>query len=254
MTPRCPKCQRTIPAADVNVANDVAFCRVCNAAHPLSELVHEPEIDPNVDLTRPPAGAWYRSTGLGSNIGATHRSFGAAIGLLAVTLFWNGIVSVFVVLAIGSTLHLLQWPIPSWFPSSQMKGGEFAGWGMTIFLWLFLTPFIVIGTVMFVAFLSALGGRTEVRIHHTQGEVFTGIGPLGWRRRFNAEGVKAVRIENQTWRDKHGRDQNKTHLVIEPLTGKRIKFGSMLRDDRRDFVVAAVRKALAQGGSEMFTP
>lgn len=247
MTPTCPRCQRAIPSTDVNVANDVAFCRACNIAHPLSYLVHGEDLDPNVDITRPPPGAWYHSTGLGAKIGATHRSLGTAIGLLLCSLFWNGIVSVFVFLAAASTLHLLGWPVPDWLPSPKMKGGGLPGLGMTIFLWLFLTPFIVVGAAMFAGFLSAVGGRTEVRIHHAQGEVFTGIGLLGWRRHFNPQTVKEVRTENQNWRDKHGRARHKTHIIIEPLTGKRIKFGSALRKDRRDFVVAAIRKALAPG-------
>ncbi len=245
MTPTCPKCQRAIPATDVNVANDVAFCRACNSAHPLSGLVHEEAIAADVDVTRPPPGAWYRSTGFGAVIGATHRSLGTALAMLAFSLFWNGIVSVFVAVAIASTCHLLGWQLPDWFLSPKMKGGGLPGWGMTIFLWLFLTPFIAVGLLLFGTFLSALGGRTEVRIHHAHGEVFGGIGPFGRRRRFNTQAIKQVRIESKTWRDKRGTEREKYRIIIEPAEGKPIKFGSMLREDRRKFVAAAVRKALA---------
>jgi 5-methylcytosine-specific restriction endonuclease McrA len=30
VTPTCRKCKQAIPGEDVNVANDVAYCRACN--------------------------------------------------------------------------------------------------------------------------------------------------------------------------------------------------------------------------------
>src|SRR5205823_132174 len=138
---------------------------------------------------------WYRDSGVGAVAGATHRSAGTAIGLLALSLFWNGIVSVFVFFALNATLHLWHVPRPGWFPAPKMNGGEM-GAGMTIFLWLFLTPFILIGLAMLAGFLSALGGRTEVTVQGGQAVLYSGIGPLGRRRRFNAELVKEVRIDD----------------------------------------------------------
>src|SRR5207253_8518559 len=110
MTAICPKCHRQIPIADVNVATDVALCRSCNLVHKLSELVQVAELEEGVDFARLPAGAWYRDSGMGVVIGATHRSLGTAFALLLFTLFWNGIVSVFVFLALNSTLALLHVP------------------------------------------------------------------------------------------------------------------------------------------------
>src|SRR5688572_16635278 len=106
VTPTCPKCSTLISAEDINVAADVAFCRPCNGAQSLSELVHGTGIDSNIDLLRPPEGAWQREHPLGRLIGATHRSAGGAIGSLLFGLFWNGIVSIFVALAVASTLAI----------------------------------------------------------------------------------------------------------------------------------------------------
>ena len=184
MTPTCSQCKRVIPDADVIVATDVAFCRACNIAHKLSSLVHGVTLD-EVDLGRPPEGTWRRGSGIGVAIGATHRSVGMAFATLAFALFWNGIVSVFVLLALSSTLQHLNVPTPDWFPAPKMNGGAI-GVGMTIFLWIFLTPFIAVGLAMAAAFVSALGGRTEIQIRQSEGLVFTGIGSIGWRRRFNA--------------------------------------------------------------------
>jgi len=243
VTPTCPKCKNAIAGEDINVAKDVAFCRVCNVSYQLSELTQGSELTADLDLHHPPPGAWCRSDGAGTLVGATHRSFGAALGMLAMALFWNGIVSVFVLVAISGTLHHLHVSVPEWFPAPKMNGGNM-GVGMTIFLWLFLTPFILIGSFLFGAFLSSIGGRTEVQIHNTQSSVYAGIGVFGFRRRFDASLVKDVRIEDRTWRDGDGDRQRKTNILIEMRDGKLIRFGSMLREDRRRFVAGATRRTL----------
>ena len=97
---------------------------------------------------------------------------------------------------------------------------------------------------MIGAFLSSLGGRTEVRVNNAEGVVFTGIGPLGYRRRFDASAVKDVRLDEQQWRNKNGSLQQKTSIVIETREGKQVKLGSMLTPERRKFVAGAVRKVL----------
>jgi membrane protein implicated in regulation of membrane protease activity len=244
-TPTCTQCRSTIPGEDVNVANDVAFCRKCNLSYRLSALTSGAELDPNIDVRTPPAGAWVRSGGWDTVIGATHRSLGAAIAMLCFGLFWNGIVSVFVLLATSATLHHLDIRIPDWFPAPKMNGGDM-GVSMTLFLWLFLTPFIAIGLFFVGSFLSCLFGRTEVRLRDTQGMVFTGIGALGYKRRFIATDVKEVTIDDRQWRDSDGDRRRNTAIVIETREGRRIRFGSMLSEDRRRFVASALRRLLVR--------
>ncbi|HEY1172088.1 MAG TPA: hypothetical protein VGH19_12010 [Verrucomicrobiae bacterium] len=245
LTPTCPQCSRVIPAEDINVVKDVAYCRSCNLASDLSVLVHgisEPAVV--VDLQNPPKGAWYRrEVGL-TVIGATHRSWGAAVATLAFGLFWNGVVSVFVMLALLSTLKLLGVPLPSWVPKMD---GEQLGWGMTIFLWLFLTPFIVVGLGMIGAFLSSIGGKTEVRVEMSDGLVFVGVGSVGWKKRFNLREVKGVRVINNSWTDSDGDRRKKTGIVIELHDGKEIEFGSVLTKERMMFVAGALRRAVTGG-------
>ena len=52
----CSQCQNTIPAEDVNVASDVAFCRPCNRATRLSDLVSSSVPLMEFDPTNPPHG------------------------------------------------------------------------------------------------------------------------------------------------------------------------------------------------------
>ncbi len=243
VTPTCSRCGKAIPSEDINVANDVAYCRLCNLSHQLSALTQGTELDSNIDLNNAPPGTWYRNDGSGPVIGATHRSIGAAIGALAFALFWNGIVSIFVLLALASTLRHMGLDLPEWFPAPDMKGNPMPV-GMTIFLWIFLLPFIGVGLFMIGTFLSALGGRTEVRMNNAEGVVFTGVGALGYRRRFDASGVKDVRIEESQWSDRRGHRQRKTLILIETRDGKQVKLGSMLTPERRKFLAGALRKAL----------
>jgi len=197
------------------------------------------DISANLDLDHPPKGAWFVNDGGGTVIGATNRSLGTAFGLLFFALFWNGIVSIFVLLAISGTLHILHVPQPDWFPAPRMNGGDM-GVGMVLFLWVFLTPFIAVGLFVAGSCLNCLFGRTEARVTGTQGIVFTGVGALGWRRRFDASQVKDTRILQTT----SSKGQDTFNLLIETRDGKQIKFGSMLSNERRQFVLGALRKTL----------
>ena len=243
VTPTCSRCGKAIPSEDINVANDVAYCRACNVSHQLSALTQGTELDSGVDLNNPPSGAWHRNDGAALVIGASHRSIGTAIGALAFGLFWNGIVSVFVLVAISGTLRNLGITPPHWFPAPVMNDSPMSV-GMTIFLWTFLTPFILVGLFMVGAFFSSLFGRTEVRMSAAEGIVFTGVGSLGYRRRFDATGVKDVRIEDRQWRDSDGDRRRRTCILIETREGNQVKLGGMLTPERRKFVAGALRKVL----------
>lgn len=241
-TPVCPRCKRPIPSEDVNVATDVAFCRACDITHRLSALATGSVVDENVDLSRPPGGAWFERTGDGVVLGATHRALGQAFGLLFFSLFWNGVVSVFVLMATAATLHHLGIPLPHWFPMSK---GTAVPLPLTIFLWLFLTPFIAVGLVVLATFLSALAGRTELRIQRDEVTLFTGVGPVGFRKRFATTAVRDVRLQEQSWRDNRGTARQQKSLVID-TDAKPVTFGTMLSEPRRRFIAAAAKKELVR--------
>jgi hypothetical protein len=245
VTPTCSQCGARIQSEDVNVAQDVAYCRACNLSFELSELTRATEMRAGVNLQAPPAGAWSRPEADGLVIGASHRSVGRALGALAISLFWNGIVSIFVLVALAGTLRNLEVRLPEWFPAPNMNDAPMSS-GMTIFLWIFLTPFMVIGLAMIGAFLGAIGGRTEVTIRNGEGVVFTGLGPIGWRQRFDARAVRAVRIDDQAWSDSDGHRQRKAWIVIETRDGAKTRFGSMLLEERRRFVAGALSNMLTR--------
>jgi hypothetical protein len=239
--PTCPHCHQVIVADDINVAKDLAYCRRCNLGHELSVLVGLGDEASKVDLHRPPAGTWYVSDPSGMTAGASHRSWGQALGLLAISLFWNGIVSVFVAVALSGTLHHLGWGVPDWFPAPKMNG-ETMGLGELTFLWLFLTPFILVGTGLLVAFVSTLGGRTEVRVSGGTGKVVVGMGPLAWSRRFDPARIRSVSMAPRKWRNQDGDARSQNEIVLEEDSGRKVRFGSLLKEERQHFLLAALRK------------
>lgn len=242
MAPTCPLCQKIIPPDDCNPGRDLAYCRSCREAFSLAELTLEVATGEVVDLARPPSGTWYRSGASGTVAGASHRSILKALFALIFGLFWNGIVSVFVVFALSGTLHVLHLPAPSWFPAPVMNDKTMAP-GMVTFLWLFLTPFILVGLATVGAFLSSIAGRTEIRLRDGKGSVFVGLGPLGWSRNFVPGQVKSVKVEDRSWQDSDG-DRHRRAVIALTLERKTITFGSGLSDQRRRFLAAALRQSL----------
>lgn len=242
VAPTCPRCKQVIPSEDVNVGNDIAYCRSCNLSHRLSTLTLGTALDENVDVSRPPSGTWFQREVDGLVLGATHRSLGQAVAMLFICLFWNGIVSVFVAIAVGSTLHHLAIPLPSKFPAPMHNAMPV---GMTIFLWLFLTPFIGIGLTMIAALLSSLAGRTEIRIRGNECLIFNGVGPLGFTKRVSTTEIKDIRVEDRRWRDSDGHSQRKAEILIE-TESRTVRFGSMFTPERRQFVAAALRRELVR--------
>ena len=86
-TRACPACKNAILGDD-----DAACCHACRQLHRPLALTRGILLGKNVDLGTPPAGAWYRTDGMMRVAGATNRSIGAAIGLLAISLFWIDVV------------------------------------------------------------------------------------------------------------------------------------------------------------------
>jgi hypothetical protein len=212
MEASCPKCHALIPAAQVDVATDVAGCPTCGEVFALSSIVATQDVSPEFDINDPPAGAWFYDDFRGWRIGASTRSPAAFI-LLA---FWC--------VGLGVVVDRLY--------GRQIATGEF-----NLAASLFGIPF-VLGTLL-CGGLTAMRvfGRIDVLVTETAGRVFTGVGPFGWTRRFDWSNV--TRIEEQVL----GYDYpgNGDGQVISLVGKKRLKFGSMMSDLRRHFVLQGLR-------------
>jgi hypothetical protein len=216
----CPTCETVVVPDDVNVAKDVAYCRKCNVAFSLSELVHDGEDervavapDPAVDFNQPPKGVWFEQTFEGFVIGATTRS---ALGCFLVPFMcvWSG----------GSLGGIY---------GTQIINGQFS-----LFQTLFGIPFLI-GTVIIGSLaVMCVIGRVVLTVDRDSGSVFTGVGKIGFTKRFEWKDVTRVYEE-----EKRGSKGSVTKQIV--LEGKdRITFGSMLSDNRRYFILQVLKKML----------
>lgn len=206
----CPKCRVPIPLTDVNVATDLALCRACGETFSFAALQETAEAE-SVDLARPPRGAWFHKDNRGFEAGASTRSW-AALFLVPFMAVWSGF-------SLGGIY------------GSQMWKGEF-NLGMS----LFGIPF-VLGTLLFGSLaLMSVCGKVVVSVRGPDGLVFTGIGPVGWRRRFRWNEVTGVRRSSSADSEGH-RTQR---ITLEgPAT---LHFGTGLSEARRDFLLAALNQ------------
>ncbi len=118
---------------------------------------------------------------------------------------------------------------------SQVAQGKF-----NLLQSLFGLPFLL-GTLFLVPLtLMMIFGKVTVQVIGADGMIFTGIGPFGWRRRFNWFDVKAVRVETY-WSG--GRNQTQQTRIVLEGSGK-LRFASGLRLQRQEFLAGVLRQEL----------
>lgn len=231
----CPVCGENLPADFINIQEGVALCSACGQLSRLSEVVSHKRPVTEI-LEKPPKGCSITEWGQDVVIYASCRSMTGFLGALAFSLFWNGIVSVFVLVALAGLYTNLVGPVPAWFPAPQMN--QPMNLGMTLFLCIFLLPFVTVGVVMIGAVVMTLAGKVEVSVGETEGVVRTGVGVLAWRSRFDATAVRRVTMGTSTWQN----NQEKSSPVIVIEADRTIKFGSMLTEERREWTQVVLQQ------------
>ncbi len=232
----CPQCDAPIGPEAMNITEGVALCPTCGKLSRLSEVV---------DLTRPlgelianpPHGCSIDEWGDHTTLHATLRSGTGLLGSLFVAIFWNGIVSVFVLSAMAGLYQNLVGPIPEWFPAPNID--DEMSLGMVLFLCLFLVPFVLVGAFLIAAVCSFAFGRVEVTIDRHAARVRTGVGPFNWTSRFDPNKVDRVEAGLTSWQSN---DQHQEVIVIH--SDRTVKFGSMLTETRRDWLRDVLRAKL----------
>lgn len=116
--------------------------------------------------------------------------------------------------------------------------------GMTLFLCVFLLPFIAIGASLLATALLYAAGKIEVRIGHQEAVVRTGIAFLAWSRRFDPTQVRRLEVGTTSW-ETNGRPGRT--VVVE--ADRQLKFGSLLTDQRREWMRAILHVLLVQPGA-----
>jgi hypothetical protein len=108
-----------------------------------------------------------------------------------------------------------------------------------LFMSLFGIPFFLGSIIFWSLALMATFGRTVIKVNGDQGTIFTGVGPVGWMRKFKWSGIREVSEGLGNYR-RNGQYQQQ--IVLEGDT--RLTFGSGLRQDRRYFMLNALRSVL----------
>lgn len=235
----CPHCDAPIGPEAMNVAEGVALCPRCGKLSRLSEVIDwRPIAELSQDL---PAGCRIEEWGDHTTLTASLRSGSGLLGTLFVAIFWNGIVSVFVLVALAGLYQNLAGPLPAWFPAPDFD--DSMSLGMTLFLCIFLIPFVLIGMAMMGAVLIYAFGRVEVTIDRHAAQVRTGAGPFNWTGRFDPNKVERVEAGLSSW-ETNGRRQE----LIVIHADRTVKFGTMLTDIRRMWLRDFLRGKLLRRG------
>lgn len=242
----CPECDQEIEPRDISMKEGMALCSGCGELTRLSELNLTGRSSEEV-LGTPPAGCTAQIVSRGVTLQASLASAGGFLGMAAISLFWNGIVSVFTVVAAAGLYSNLVGPIPEWFPAPGVEDGEVLmnnkpmGIGGTLFLCLFLTPFWLIGSGMILGMVTSLCGRVEVQIEGAHSFVATGAGPFVWKKRFQADQVDSVVLASPKWKSS---DDDQASQLIELQGAKSIRFGSQLPEERLEWLRVALKEVL----------
>lgn len=216
----CPQCGQPIPPADLNPGADLAVCRDCNETFTLSECrrAGERRQSLEMDVTYPPAGAWRRTAPDGSaDIGATLRSC-VAFFLVPFTLFWSGISM--------SGIYIVP------LSNGTLDAGQA----------LFGLPFLIGTCILVPATLMSIFGQVNYRIDGANSNVFLGLWGVGWRKPFDWNKVRDVRLEDSRTRVNN---QVKKWIVIEFEDGTKLGRGSLIGDARQEYLCAALLRQLA---------
>lgn len=247
---RCPRCDAPIGPDDMNLREGVALCPECGELTRLSQLIDSDRPIGQI-LDNPPRGCRVEADGRSATVRASTRSIGGFVMTMAFALFWNGITSVFVLIAIAALYSNLVGPLPDWFPAPEMEDGrpvmndEPMGMGATLFLCVFLTPFVLVGVGMLGAALLNLIGSVVVVIDRHASHASTGVGPLRWRRRFDPNQVESVEVGPTRWQSDDSDNEQ-----IKIVADRTVKIGSSLPAERRRWLRAVLSELLVAGRTE----
>jgi hypothetical protein len=215
----CPFCRSKIAMDDVNVSTDLALCRSCGKTVFFSEIAGGSATE-GPDLASPPAGAWFERFPSGFRVGASTRSW-MALFIVPFTCVWSG------------------------FSLSGIYGRQITSRHFDPFSSLFGFPFMI-GSIALVAMCAmSVAGKVELSQSEDRCSIFTGVGGFGWSRHFLWSDFSSAREDAR----RGGFNWSGQGQVIVMEGKRRVAFGSMWSEERRYFVLNALRKMLRDADS-----
>lgn len=236
---RCPDCDAKLTAENLNLSEGVGICPACDAIYRISELNSSKRSLEEI-IANPPDSCQLNQVDGQIHIIASTYSFSGFLISLGIALFWNGVVSVFVSVALAGLYFNLIGPVPDWFPAVGIENGKPImndkpmTLGMTLFLCLFLTPFLAVGAAMISSVLLCLWGKVEVVLSEYESWAATSVWGIKWKKRFDSTDVEKVNEVISSRGDDGG--TSKCLQIVTPH--KSHKFGHMYTDQQREWVKA----------------
>src|ERR1035437_6750573 len=176
----CPGCRSVIPLEDINVAKDIALCRSCGKTWTFSLVRSATEMG-DVNLEQPPRGVRLATDYDGTTTIRYHRISRTLIFLIPFTALWGG------------------------FSLAGIYGSQFKHGHFDLHQSLFGLPFLLGTVVLCSVIMFLLFGRWEIKLRRGEGTVFTGVGPVGWHRRFEFGPGVQVSLEKSSLRSEERR-------------------------------------------------
>lgn len=242
----CPACDNEITPSNIDLSEGVALCSGYGQLSQLSNL--------NFGGSTTDEILSNRSNDIKINIDSNRIevilslfSIYKFLGSLLVSIFWNGIVSVFLSIAVAAVYYNLYGPVPDWFPTPGLDNGrpimndEVMGVGMTNFLCAFLTPFVIICAGRIVNTLLRLIGTTKINIDRNNSYVSTSISFVRLKRQFDPMNVRSIKYVLSKLNQ-----ENQTNYAIEISSTRNIKFGLLLSENQKNWASTFLRAVLIQ--------
>jgi hypothetical protein len=249
---RCPDCDQEIETKSINITEGVALCPGCGKLSRLSDLVRGDQSVQEL-IASPPSECSVVEDGHTITVSVSLRSITRFVVTCGIALFWNGGLSIFLCIIIAGYYNHFIGPLPAWFPGIKNGFAELNDHrmdiGETLFMTLFFTPFVVIGTGMILAALMSLFGKVFVVIDEYGSYAATGFRWVNWKRRFDMRQVRSVELADTKWQSE-GR-QNK-QIKIE--ADKTVKFGAYLDDNQNRWMIAVLKTLLVPDDSNPNSP
>jgi len=213
---QCPTCLTEFPSADVNVAVDVAYCKHCQEASKVSELIDSGN-ESSFDLSNIPSGIEFNETKAGWELTSTTRNWGVWF-LIPFTAAWSG------------------------FSLTGIYGSQIAVGRFDPGRSLFGLPFLI-GTIALVGLcLMTTFGQTRITANDGRGTIFWGLGRYGWRRKFDWSSI------NQIEESLHYAGQQGNQWLITLRGADVTRFGYFISEPRRIYMLHALRGLLKARG------
>jgi hypothetical protein len=244
----CSTCGAAISQENINVAKDFFYCPACQKTGKISAQLSDVEI--SADYSRgAPAGVWESTEMNRSIVGARCFNWGALLGQLFAAVFWNSIVSVFLLVFGAITLHSLKVPLPEPLNFIE-KNPDTVPAGALVFFWFFITPFVLIGLWLLHSLFDNLLGKIEILFDRGTLRVKRSLGPFSISQNIPLNNLSGFSIKDSGAKTNGRPSYYKIELTDR--NGNIYKFGRGIPTNRLGYLLHKIRESARNPHGNIF--